>query len=388
MQLTDFSEQVMTAELAQETLSQGRHPKTWWGYMNVASALNTVGQQEAAEKMARKAVALEENCGTLMNLAFILHTKGDYVGALPMAKRAYEADRDNKFAGFLYAEMLLRFERWDEGWELYERHFWNTQWGKFKLAFPIWTGQDLAGKRIGVPSFEGFGDTIMFFRWVQLLHQLGAEVVFYCKDQIAPLFEGHPWVYEVRRIVDNEVYFGMEHFDYFLPLVALPNHFNVSVKPFPWPGPYIKPRLSYRLEPTLKRRGLPLVGYCTKAGEVTAAFSTRTLSAEQKARLLYCDTVEWVSLEYGEQPLIKDWADTAAIIHELDYVVSVDTGVAHLAGAMGKPVNVIVPGGLGAAWWLRERTDSPWYPTARVFRNRGVGLDNAVDAVCKALSKS
>ena len=272
--------------------------------------------------------------------------------------------------------------------------FWDTSWGKFKLAFPIWNGEPLKGKRIGVPSWEGFGDAIMFFRWTELLHAIGAKVVFYCKEELAPLFEGHKWLYRVVPIVNSEVYLSTEDFDYFLPLVAMPNRFNVSRKPFPWSGPYLpvnpKPPKPFSFggaddTAAIQRLIKPRVGLCTKAGEHTAAFSTRTLSAEQKAKILAVDSVDWVSLEYGENREIKNWADTAHIVEDLDFVVSVDTGVLHLAGAMGKTAWGIIPGGLGAAWFGVKRTDSVWYPSMRIFRNPDPGLDQAIEEVIQEL---
>jgi hypothetical protein len=144
--------------------------------------------------------------------------------------------------------------------------------------------------------------------------------------------------------------------------------------------------------------GVPLVGICTKAGEGAYPRKYKTLSKSQARQLLQASTpagIQWVSLQYDEplptedkvivlEPAIKDWSDTAAIIDNLDLVITVDTGVAHLAGAMGKPTWLMLPG--RSSWpFLLKRMDSPFYPTMRLFRNESLGLEHTVNSVVAAL---
>jgi hypothetical protein len=137
----------------------------------------------------------------------------------------------------------------------------------------------------------------------------------------------------------------------------------------------------------------PLVGVCWSGAEKLDPRRHRSLDAEQAKRLLSVQSVEWVSLQYDVvppveilRPAIKDWSDTAAIIDALDMVVTVDTGVMHLAGAMGKPTWVCLPG-LSDWKFLLGRSDSVFYPSLRLFRNKGIGLDNALDDVIAQLRK-
>ena len=138
----------------------------------------------------------------------------------------------------------------------------------------------------------------------------------------------------------------------------------------------------------------PSVGIAWRAGEGAYPVRYRTLCDSQLRRLLAVRGVRWVSLQPDarppagcpcDEPAIADWLDTAAILSNLDLLVTVDTGIAHLAGALGVPAWVMLPG--RSSWpFLLARADSPLYPSVRVFRNRGVGIDNAVTAAVAALA--
>ena len=376
-------ERRMTPELADETVRTICDPRSVFDCITLASALNTVDRTDEALPLARRAVEMERNATTLMNLATILNTLGKFTEAFPLVSEAYAINPAHPFVSLMYSEALLRRGDWKFGWEIHEKHFWDHEWKEFREKYPVWQGHGVAGRRIAVAALEGFGDAILYFRWVYLFKKLGAKVIFYCHHSIAPLFAKHPWLDEVVSVGDEEVYFDFSKFDYFIPLIALPNRFNVNPEPFPWSGAY----LGTKRKAELPRNGKPLVGLCTKAGEICDTIRTRTLSAEQKARLLYLDSVEWVSLDYGDQPLISDWGDTAALINALDMVVSVDTGVFHLAAAMGKPTWAMLPGGLTAWSFGIDRSDSLFYRSAQLFRSDGPGIDGAVDAVVAELIK-
>jgi hypothetical protein len=328
---------------------------------------------------------LERNSSTLFNLAFAYEMVGRFDKSFPLVEEALARDLSNPFAGLLYAEGLLRRGEWQKGWPLYARYCWGDVWEELRQYRPEWTGEDIAGKRILIlPPAQGCGDLIMFLRWCGELKKRGAYVIYICSAMMRTLFEGHKWIDEIVVIGNTtdaeETVILFDYFDCFTSLMSLPVVFGSTPETVPWDGPYIEARR--RVE--LKRNGKPLVGLCSQAGETNDPRRLRSLSESQREQLLACESVEWLSLDYGRQPLIEDWNDTAALIDALDLVVTVDTGVMHLAGAMGKPTWVILPGRSDCKFLL-DRSDSPYYPSLRLFRNQGAGTANAVESLISAL---
>ena len=185
----------------------------------------------------------------------------------------------------------------------------------------------------------------------------------------------------------------------FVSLLALARCFEATVDGHLWWGPYLfaHPEKSSLRALPLGRRVAPRVGFCWKAGEHVMPRKHRSLLRTDVQRILDAPTlhgVQWVSLVADEppppsvrevlSPCLRDWSDTAAVIDNLDLVITVDTGVAHLAGAMGKPTWTLLPG-LSSWPFLLDRCDSPLYPSMRLFRNSGEGIHGAVEAVLVAL---
>jgi hypothetical protein len=190
----------------------------------------------------------------------------------------------------------------------------------------------------------------------------------------------------------------LSDYDYFVSVLALPGLCGATVEdlrsPIGYPYFHANPEKSALRRLLLGHSPIPRVGVCWQAGEHAYPRKYKTLSREQLLTLLQSNVdrgVDWVSLQYDApppipmlRPAIRDWSDTAAVIDNLDLVITVDTGVAHLAGAMGIPTFVILPG--RSSWpFLLRRDDSPLYSSVRLFRNHVNGLDLAVDAVVRAL---
>jgi tetratricopeptide (TPR) repeat protein len=396
-------EHCWTRETAEEFLRSvaGRRISNWSDCMSLSSALGVMGRNDEAILWAKRALGLAYNSSTLFNLAFAYETVGEFDVSFELVEQALRLDASNYFAGLLYAEGLLRRGNWREGWPLYERYCWGDAWDELRDWRPEWRGQDIAGKRILIlPPAQGCGDLIMFLRWCGELKKRGAYVIYTCSAMMETLFEGHEWIDRLILIGNTagsaETLILLEEFDCWACLMSLPWAFGSTPETVPWDGPYIKAKRKiglgargWGLGPgggnALPRNGKPLVGLCSQAGETNDPRRIRSLSASQAERLLAVDCVEWISLDYGRQALIEDWNDTAALIDSLDLVISVDTGVMHLAGAMGKPTWVILPVRSDAKFFL-DRSDSPLYPSLRLFRSRPPGMDSAVENVIKAIS--
>lgn len=379
--------------------ARGKTPADWISWMHLGTARHICGDTMGGLKAAQKALAMYRCGTTLLNVAVILETLGRFDEALELSTEAQELEPENQFAGLLWAQGLLRQGRWAEGWEPFEWYSWGTIWeSELTQYIPHWEGQDLEGKSILVLQGGGFGDNLMFFRWFYNLCEAGARITYACPEFMVPLLEGHPWVDKLLPVHEEEgdlpevdldiTKDGVRQYDYFVPIMGLARRFNATL-PLPWDGPYIKPKYTLRA-PHLRKK----VGVCWMGAEKLDPRRHRSLNLLQARRLLSITDVQWINLQYGVTPpvtgdhvtipVIKDWSDTAAIIACCDLVVTVDTGVMHLAGAMGKPTWVMLPG-LSDWKFLLGSNTMPFYPSVRLFRNGGEGLNSALEDCIRAL---
>jgi tetratricopeptide (TPR) repeat protein len=288
---------------------------------------------------------------------------------------------------------LLLMGRFSEGWPLHERR-------KKAAAFwqPLWLGEeDVAGKTVFVHFEQGLGDTIQFCRYAKLLAQRGAKVVMSVQNPLHSLLEQmSPDI----AIVRNDRLPAA--FDYHCPLLSLPLAFGTTLKTIPSEA-YIfaDEQRSKAWEARLPPRTKPRIGLVWAGNAQQKNDRNRSAGLPALAPLLSADA-QWISLQkelragdadllgslpqiarYGEK--LGDFSDTAALLDRLDLIVTVDTSVAHLAGAMGKPVWILLA--FNADWrYLADRDDCPWYPSARLFRQDKLGAwDNVVARLGAAL---
>jgi len=357
---------------------------------NYAAAHYICGSLDTALHYAEKAVRTARNSSTLLNLAVILEAYGRFEAALALGLEALPTDRENILLGGLVADGLLRLGRWDEGWPLYTYYHTATDW--LGGVLPEWDGRaSLCGKRLLVLEGGGFGDTFYFLRHLVRLASWGAIITYAGPPSVIPLIVGQPYVAAGLPTVDGRLTeLRVRDFDYFVPILALGERLSLTPADVLWRGPYISSGLP-RPCPLAATR--PRVGLCWRAGEDCYPRPHRTLTNRQRDRLTIAGhpRVQWANLTLGTdwadadwQPDLSDWTATAAAISALDLVVTVDTSVAHLAGALGKPTWVVLPG--ASAWQYGVGADTtPLYPSMRLYRNSGPGIDSAVDACCAAL---
>ncbi|MGE0745703.1 MAG: tetratricopeptide repeat protein [Rhodospirillales bacterium] len=281
------------------------------------------------------------------------------------------------------------------GWPLHEWR-WKTALlaGDFRaFAQPLWRGDaDLAGRTILLHAEQGLGDTLQFCRYVPLVARAGARVVLEVQAALAPLLAGLDGVAAIVRRGD-----ALPDFDLHCPLLSLPLAFGTDAATVPAAVPYLAPPVERAAAWAGRLDGAPRprIGIAWSGDPRHKNDRFRSTRAARFAPLLdAAGTV--VSLQKSVPPIdepflaahpamrrfeagLGDFADTAALVAQLDAVVAVDTSVVHLAGAMGKPVAVILPA-IGLDWrWLRDRDDSTWYPTARLIRLDGPdGWDDAM----------
>lgn len=285
--------------------------------------------------------------------------RGDHARCEATLRGALAIRPDGDEATFGLGLSLLGQGRYAEGWPLLEPRA-RLSPGLIPpgpTGYPEWRGEPLAGKSILVLSEQGFGDQIMLARFARTLREHGARVTLACRAPLARLFG--PLADAVIPIAPGETVPAGPH-DYWTRYFSMPRHLGVTLETLPG-EPYLAALKDVPAPPGR-------VGLAWTASATGALAAQKSLPREAADYFL---RQGFVSLQ-PEDTGARDFADTAAIIAKLDLVISIDTAVAHLAGAMGKPLWVLLPH--GADWrWMNGRTDSPWYPSARLLRQASPG---------------
>ena len=273
---------------------------------------------------------------------------------------------------------------------------------KRKLAQPQWKGEPLDGARIVIPAEQGLGDTLQFLRYIPMVAAAGGVVVLMVQERMRRLAARVPGVAEL--VVSGE---ALPEFAWHCPLLSLALAFGTTLETIPAEVPY----LSVPEEALARLEELATVEWPEERLKVGVAWAGNQTFVGDRARyrsmpfealrpLTEMAGVSLFSLQMGEAcaelegvegvtdlaPYVGDMADTAAQMARLDLVISVDTSVAHLAAGLGVATWVLLPFAAADWRWLLERSDSPWYPTMRLFRQPRPGDWAAVVAeVCGEL---
>jgi hypothetical protein len=314
---------------------------------------------------------------------------GESERALQHYDRALFFQPGHAFAHFNRALTWLRLGRYREGWLEYEWRWDSKVAARPEIPRPRWDGSPLAGRSILIYTEQGLGDTLQFVRFFPLVRRGAGRLILACLKPLQPLLRPLPSVDEWFPIDEP----AAVTFDLCAPMLSLPGLLGIDETNLPRTVPYISAdplRVSRWGE---RLRALPgfKIGLCWQGSPGFKTDRLRSIPLAQLAPLAALPSVTLISLQKGpgveqieanrsQVPLqvLPDldtegaYVDTAAIMHHLDLVISVDTATAHLAGALGRPVWVLLP--IGGDWrWLAERNDSPWYPTARLFRQQTFG---------------
>lgn len=319
------------------------------------------------------------------NLAVALRNAGEIDEALAVSARAVALDPEQPLAQYNHAHFLLMNGHFAEGFEAYRwrRKCRTLSDGDPSFSEPEWQGEPLAGRTLLLFAEYGLGDALHFVRYLPMVTALGGRIILQVQPALAALLRQLP---DVTVIARGE---ALPPFDLQLPLMSLPRLFGTTLDNLPAAVPYLHPdaeKLS-RWRAALGHETRLKVGVVWAGNAKHKGDRQRSLSAEALLPRLVMPGVQLYSLQkelrsedgrvlaaLGDDvvdlaPALGDFADTAAAVAALDLVIAVDTSVAHLAGALGRPVWMLTPYALD--WrWLRDREDSPWYPTMRLFRQR------------------
>jgi tetratricopeptide (TPR) repeat protein len=328
-----------------------------------------------------------DHYGVHSNMGKLCHDQNEFQTALSWYEKAIRIDPKRGEARFYRALVLLTLGRFDEGWRAYEARFERRSWRKVyphRLPLPRWNGESLAGKTLLVHMEQGFGDAIQFARFLPLLKTKGCRVVFEVRPELLELFGQLAGVDRLIPLSSHPP--STADIDFYIPLLSLPLMFQTRMDTIPVEVPYLRaapekvPFWQARLgnanfnvglvwwaKPTYrhdKSCSLALLAPLFKIPHVRIYGLQKHENAQKR------ETLPVHVHNLGD--LFTSFADTAAAIDCLDLVISVDTAVAHLAGALGKTVWTLLP--FGADWrWFIGRDDSPWYPTMRLFRQAAPG---------------
>jgi tetratricopeptide (TPR) repeat protein len=367
---------------------------------NVLQRLNRLEESLAA--LDRTLALRPDYAKAWVDRSLVLKALGRIDESLADCARAQAIEPEYAEAHFCESLCRLSLGDFRAGWEKYEWR-WRIAAcpGMPPFAQPMWRGHEaLAGRTILLHAEQGFGDTIQFGRYAKRVAEAGARVLLEVQPELKALMarlEGPSAVFAKGEPLPD--------FDLHCPLLSLPLAFDTRLETIPGATPYLSadPR---RIEAWGQRLGPargPRVGLAWSGRPAHFNDHNRSRRLAELAPLFGVEA-DFVSLQkevaeadretlaacpdlrrYGED--IRDFSDTAAIVHHLDLVISVDTSVAHLAGAMGKPVWVLLPS--NPDWrWLLEGETSPWYPTVRLFRqDRVAGWPETIRRVAAGLAE-
>jgi tetratricopeptide (TPR) repeat protein len=354
---------------------------------NTGNVLRALGRNEEAISWYDRSLKLRPDfADTLTNKAVALAELCRFDEAITTYHRALAIDPNHIIATWNLAGLQLATGDFKAGWARREVRWKLPSLAPHypKLDRPMWLGAEpIAGKTLLVISDEGLGDAIQFVRYVPMLAALGARVILAAQDALHPLLTG---LTGISEYVSASTDLASLTFDFHCSIYSLPLVFGTEIDSIPAEIPYIPAPALDRIQRWKQRLGSHdrlRVGLVWSGNPKHLNDHNRSLPLRMLLPILNCDAT-FVSLQKDLRPDDKmtlserpdlvdltshlgDFAETAALISCLDLVITVDTGVAHLSGALGRPTWILLP--YPAEYrWLLDRDDSPWYPTMRLFR--------------------
>jgi tetratricopeptide (TPR) repeat protein len=409
--LVEIGQQENRIDSFQEAVIHFRHtlvqnPNFADAHYNLGNALLEIAQRqcsiaklEEAEACFRQALTLNPQLlNARCQLGFVLAEMGYFDVAKTCYDQTLSLDHEEIRTHNYLSQLLLLSSNFQEGWQSFD-YYWQTQ-VSCNFPQPLWDGSDIQDKTILLWFESDFSDAIQFLRYVLLVKALGAKVIVECCSSEARLFKTCPGIDQL--IVRGEL---LPKFDVHLPLLGLPPIFQTDLETIPKNIPYLSPPDTTQIPETIQKQIIMASGL--KVGlvwcpELIKGNDYKNLCPLAEMQDLFSlPEISWFSLYKGQQsgelsdfPQIVDvgsfcvdFADTAWVISQLDLVITVDCSVAHLAGTLGKTTWVLLP--FVPNWcWLLGRSNSLWYPTARLFRQPSFGdWHSIITSVCLVLQE-
>jgi tetratricopeptide (TPR) repeat protein len=360
-------------------------PNSAEAHDNWGNTLRDLGRLDESAASHERAIALKpDSAKAYNNLGYTQRKQGRLAESRKSFNRALGLEPQSVDIRWNLCLLDLLEGNYAAGWSGYEVRHERKENKPRSFSQPIWRGEPLNGARILLHSEQGLGDSIQFMRYVPMVHAAGGKVILNVPSSLGRLAAHLPGVDTLT--MDEEL---LPPLDRHCPLMSLPLAFKTTPDSIPGQVPYlIVPDEAQRAAKNLDWPSETLrVGLVWSGNPICTEDQIRSMSLSQFEPLLDLDGLHFFSLQMGaaasqlfaiHAPItdlryaIKDLADTAALMAHLDVVITVDTAVAHLAGALGKQTWVMLP--FAPDWrWLTDREDSPWYPTVRLFRQTCFG---------------
>jgi len=368
---------------------------------NLGVARQEQGQLDAAIEHFSAALRIQPGHPlALNNLGKARQEQGWVDQALALFRQARTLSPAYVDAHFNEALALLLSGNFRDGWPAYEWRWKRPEAEPRDFGLPVWDGSPLAGRTLLLYCEQGLGDSIQFIRFAPQIKAGGGQIVLLCPPELESLFQDLPGIDRVVVRIST-----LPRCDLQAPLLSVPRLLGITLATLPAPVPYLSAPPATAAAWRQRLAGLPgrKIGLVWRGRPQHTNDRNRSLDPARLLPLLDRPGLSFVSLQKGARaddlavfagrgpvldlgPELTDLAATAGAIAALDLVISVDTSVIHLAGALARPGWLLLP--FAPDWrWLLDRSDSPWYPTLRLFRQPAPGAwDPVIDAVIEALA--
>jgi tetratricopeptide (TPR) repeat protein len=363
-------------------------PRFFMAHNNLGNALRLLGRLDEAEAAVREALRIRGDIAEIyVNLGNVLREKEDLAGAIAATREAVRLRPDLADAHQNLGSVLLLAGQYAEGWPEHDWR-WRCQLVVMIRTLPEkarWDGSNLEGRTILLQSDAGLGDAIHCARYIPMVADRGGKIVVECAKGLHPLVRGMKGVVQV--ITEND---PLPEYDVHCPIMSLPLAFGTTLETIPSEFPYLRAEetIARKWAERLSEYPKPRVGIVWSGNPKHTHDKNRSIPLSVLLPLGEAGDFVFHSLQVGEASRqassadgmkvvdhsaeLTDYGETAGLVENLDLVIAVDTSVAHLAGAMGKLVWVMLPA--APDWrWMLGREDSPWYPSMRLFRQEKRG---------------
>ncbi|GAB6054049.1 tetratricopeptide repeat protein [Magnetospira thiophila] len=363
--------------------------------VNLAGQHLREGRFSAALPLCRRAAQICPDEGPLFyNLGLVQQNLGQFEAALESFEQAATLAPDNAEIRKSLGLALLRFEHWTRGWMEFEQRFGTAEYRDHQPPLAVrWDGKPSKHATLLLYTEQGMGDALHFIRFAPLARQRVGRLVIGCPPELAPLLAQAEGVDKVISWGESLPPVGLQY-----PLLSLPRLFDLSGDALARTAPYLAApgEARARWEDRLPNVPTPRIGLVWRGNEAHGNDRYRSIDWPTLAPLTERTDLEWMSLQKDAHrcpaniqdlaPQLSNFAETAAAVERLDLVITVDTAVAHLAGALGRPTWILLPRNSDWRWGV-DREASIWYPSVRLFRQRDGGWGPVVAQVKAALAQ-
>jgi tetratricopeptide (TPR) repeat protein len=358
-------------------------PDLYLAYYNLGNAYRELNELTLSINSYKKTIDLKKDFDDVhYNLGVVFEKKRELANAIKCYETAILFNPNNLNARWNLALLYLQSGDFSKGWVRFEVRKDRIKSSKRILNKPELKTESVNGRKILIYCEQGLGDTIQFSRYLKILKDHGAYVIFECKPRLSGIFKDFVGIDELILEQNNKE--NNIEYEYHISLLSLPLYFNTTLDTIPSTVPYLKANQEKVNEWKIivKNEKYINIGIAWSGSEGNLTGKDRSCKLDDFTPLFALKGIRLFSLQKAENnnqlcdgyPVINfnnmdliPFLDTAAIIENLDLVISIDTSIAHLAGALGKPVWTLLP--YYSDWrWLLNRESSPWYPTMRLFR--------------------